>query len=248
MTKENWGEEMRKIFLVIIMICLHVLPANSFEIIDMGERQCSSRMSSSFLSASGKWKKFHNKALFKNGIQIEQRIARNSKNPHVVLIKSDGNSSKVLLNRKKYVEECRTFIQWLFLRNPIRPEMKNESVSKSNYYDFYENNSLTNRDGLLMRSFNFNFRDAKRECVNTAKFVKRHSFSAEDRRLARGFLSRAGGSGSALASRLSRENYASALIPRTSKDRRGLCAFVKLRSTQAGREFVRISIRELTRN
>ena len=222
--------------------------SNSFEIVEAGERQCSSRMSSAFLSANGNWKRFNERALFERGMQIEKRIKRNSKNPHVVLVQSKGNSSKVVLNRSRYVEECRTLLQILRFRIRNRKEVKNQIVSKQNYYNFYKNRSLSNKDGALLRKFNFNFRDSKNRCVNTAKFIERHSFSEREQRLAKGFIERAKGQSSAVASPLSKENYASALIPSSTNDRRGLCAFVRLRSTKIGKEYVKISIRELTEN
>jgi len=239
-----------KLLLVFCLtsIFLFTHKAEAFEISESGERRCSTGKKAVFLSSSGNWKTFQDKVLFEHGLEIEQRVSPDSVSPHVVLIQSDGLSKNVVLHRKKYTEQCKKLLDYFRLRDSNRREIKNEEVSKQSYYDFYENPSLTSEDGLLLRAFNFNFRDADNSCVNTAKFMKKHSFSEAERLIAKGFIDRINNSGTAIANEISTDNYASTIIPTSTKNRAGLCVYVKLKSTKIGKEFVRLSIRELTEN
>lgn len=219
--------------------------ASAFAITEVGERTCSTSSEAVFLGAGENWKQYSGRISIESGTVIEKRIRSGSNNPHVVLIKARGYSKDVILKRKEYTEQCRSLLQIILGRNDQRRALNSETVSKQNYYNFYSDNSLGGRDGDILRAFNFNFFDEKDRCVNTAKFIEKHAFDERHIALAQNFIERASDFGTLEAAELSDEVYASSIIPAISENRRNLCAYVKVKSTEQSREIIDISIREL---
>jgi len=182
----------------------------------------------------------------RKGTVVEFPIDDDIAAPHLILLKSEGNSQQVSLLRKEYDEQCRRAIDWLRFRDRKREAVgldHDTSVSKRDYAAFYRKQTA-NEAGELLESFNINFVDALGRCRNSANFRDRHYFDEKSMQLAEGIIDRLESTQQAIAAALGTEVQMSILVP-ARVSRKNSCVYVNLKSMNGRKAKVEVSVRPL---
>lgn len=227
---------------IFIPVFLSASSAFAFEVEDHGTKRCEGRESISFLNSNGDWKRFKNIVLLSSGTIFEFKVNTKSKLPHVVLLRSEGASRVISLNRKPYRKLCKRFLD--FTPNE-KPELKNEVVLKNSYYSFFKD-GIGGPEGDLLNSYNINFYNEKeKKCMNTKYFGMYHEFDEGDIKTAKGYWKRGNLGGEVIADTLnsSKETMSTILVSPTSLSDENTCIYVRVKASQGKHEKIGVSVR-----